>query len=69
MTTATPTRAAEVVRRCRVLAGCSEEPGVTTRTFLSPPMRDVHAHVTEWMAAASWKELEANHSPLPQGTF
>jgi hypothetical protein len=24
---------------------------------------------TEWMAATSWKDLEANHSPLPQGTF
>ncbi|HEV8397673.1 MAG TPA: allantoate amidohydrolase [Vicinamibacterales bacterium] len=45
-------RATEAVRRCRVLAGCSEASGVTTRTFLSPPMRDVHAHVTEWMTAA-----------------
>jgi len=24
---------------------------------------------TEWMAATSWKDLEANHSPLPQGPF
>ena len=24
------------------LAACTEEPGFTTRTFLSPPMRDVH---------------------------
>jgi allantoate deiminase len=46
------TRAAEVVQRCRLLAGCSEEPGATTRTFLSAPMRDVHAHVTQWMTAA-----------------
>jgi allantoate deiminase len=39
----------DVVRWCRTLAGCSEEPGVTTRTFLSGPMRDVHAQLTAWM--------------------
>src|SRR5882762_2230228 len=42
-------QAREVVRWCRALAECSEEPGVTTRTFLSSPMRDVHAQLTEWM--------------------
>jgi len=42
-------KAREVVRCCRLLAGYSEEAGVTTRTFLSAPMRDVHAHLTEWM--------------------
>jgi len=42
-------KAREVVRWCRALAECSEEPGVTTRTFLSTPMRDVHALLTEWM--------------------
>ena len=46
------TRAAETIRRCRLLAGCSEEAGATTRTFLSPPMRDVHAHVGGWMRDA-----------------
>lgn len=35
-------RAQEVIRLCRKLAECTEEPGHTTRTFLSPPMRDVH---------------------------
>ena len=44
--------AREVVRVCRELATCSEEPGVTTRTFLSPPMRDAHARLTEWMHRA-----------------
>jgi allantoate deiminase len=34
--------AQKVVRICRELALLSEEPGRTTRTFLSPPMRDVH---------------------------
>src|SRR4051812_28833309 len=41
--------AREVIARCRCLAKCSEEPGFTTRTFLSPPMRDVHAQLSEWM--------------------
>ncbi|HEY6971400.1 MAG TPA: allantoate amidohydrolase [Candidatus Angelobacter sp.] len=35
-------RAQEVIGLCRRLAGFTEEPGHTTRTFLSPPMRDVH---------------------------
>lgn len=34
---------------CRKLAGMSEVPGATTRTFLSLPMRDVHAALTKWM--------------------
>lgn len=42
-------KAREVVHCCRLLAGYSEEAGVTTRTFLSAPMRDVHAHLTAWM--------------------
>ena len=32
----------KVIATCREIAGFSEEPGQTTRTFLSPPMRDVH---------------------------
>ena len=42
-------KAREVIHRCRLLAACSEQPGFTTRTFLSAPMRDVHAHLTGWM--------------------
>jgi allantoate deiminase len=42
-------KAREVIRVCRQLATYSEEPGVTTRTFLSPPMHDVHAQLTHWM--------------------
>jgi allantoate deiminase len=42
-------RAADAIRWCRTLAACSEEPRATTRTFLSPPMRDVHALLGEWM--------------------
>lgn len=37
------------ITRCQTLATCSEEPGRTTRTFLSPPMRDVHDHLRTWM--------------------
>jgi allantoate deiminase len=44
--------AREVISRCRVLAEFSEEPGFTTRTFLSPPMRQVHRLVSEWMEGA-----------------
>jgi allantoate deiminase len=41
--------ARDVVRWCRELACCSEEEGATTRTFLSPPMREVHARLSAWM--------------------
>ncbi len=42
----------ELIGRCRTLAECTEEPGFTTRTFLSPPMHQVHAHVRAWMETA-----------------
>jgi allantoate deiminase len=44
--------AREVIRRCRMLAACSDEPGFTTRTFLSDSMRKVHGMMGVWMAAA-----------------
>jgi allantoate deiminase len=44
--------AREIIDACRLLAGFSEEPGRTTRTFLSPPMRDVHAYLGAWMQRA-----------------
>jgi allantoate deiminase len=40
------------IERCRTLARLSEEEGATTRTFLSPPMRKVHALFREWTEAA-----------------
>jgi allantoate deiminase len=61
-------RALEAVRRCRVLAECSEEPGVTTRTFLSPPMRDVHAQVTQWMIAAGMN-VTVDHAGNIRGAY
>ena len=42
----------EVIARCRRLAECTEEPGHITRTFLSAPMREVHALASEWMRSA-----------------
>src|ERR1700720_764736 len=42
-------RARKVMERCQKLAGFSEEPGCTTRTFLSPPMRDCHREIAGWL--------------------
>src|ERR1700678_3367615 len=39
----------EIVARCRAIAELSEQPGCTTRTFLSPPMREVHRMLRTWM--------------------
>jgi allantoate deiminase len=44
--------AREVIAQCRSLAECTEQPGFTTRSFLSEPMRDVHALLRRWMEAA-----------------
>jgi len=41
--------AAKAIEYCRALAKFSEEPGRTTRTFLSPPMRDAHRLLGAWM--------------------
>jgi allantoate deiminase len=42
----------EIIRRCRRLAQSSEEPGHITRTYLSPPMHEVHRLVRSWMEEA-----------------
>lgn len=39
----------EIIARCRAIAEFSEQPGGTTRTFLSPPMREVHRMLRTWM--------------------
>jgi allantoate deiminase len=44
-------RATIIVNRCREIATCTEVPGETTRRFLSPPMRQVHALLRGWMDA------------------
>jgi allantoate deiminase len=55
--------AQEVIRRCGLLAHCTEEPGHITRTFLSPPMREVHHLVRSWMEEAGlrvWVDAVGN---------
>jgi allantoate deiminase len=42
----------DIIARCRVLAELTEEPGFTTRTFLSEPMHAVHQHLRAWMEQA-----------------
>jgi allantoate deiminase len=41
-----------IVERCRALAAMSESPTGLVRTFLSPPMREVHQRLRQWMEAA-----------------
>ena len=41
--------AEEVIARCRKLALFSEDSRSTRRTFLSPPMRDVHREIAGWL--------------------
>src|SRR6201996_3507461 len=49
----TRTRAAEAIAECRHLASMTEEPGRTTRRFLTPPVADVHAHLRNRMESLS----------------
>jgi allantoate deiminase len=41
--------AGQVIARCRKLASYSEEAGSIRRTFLSPPMREVHREIRSWL--------------------
>src|SRR3984893_8959154 len=50
MTDKSEQQATKVVERCQKLASFSEEPGCTTRTFLSPSMRDCHREIAGWLA-------------------
>jgi len=43
-------RARKVIARCRKLATFTEQTGCTTRTFLSPMMRDCHREISGWLA-------------------
>jgi allantoate deiminase len=42
-------RAQRAIAECRHLATMTEEPGRTTRRFLTPPVHDVHAHLRRRM--------------------
>ena len=44
-----PERAQRAIAECRRIATMSEEPGRTTRRFLTPPVREVHAHLRSRM--------------------
>ncbi|HTS28154.1 MAG TPA: allantoate amidohydrolase [Bryobacteraceae bacterium] len=55
--------AEEIIRRCKTLAECTEEPGHITRTFLSEPMHEVHRRIRGWMEAAglrTWVDAAGN---------
>ena len=43
---------AEILDRCEGLSRDSEDPGRLTRTFLRPPVREVHNCLTRWMQEA-----------------
>jgi len=45
----TATRASAVVGRCQFLARFSEVAGSLQRTFLSPPMRECHTAIANWL--------------------
>jgi allantoate deiminase len=45
-------RAERIIARCRRLAGFSEDPGSTRRTFLSHAMKECHHEITQWMESA-----------------
>jgi allantoate deiminase len=52
MPTQPTSRADRIIARCREIATCTEVPGETTRTFLSPPMHEVHVLLRHWMEVA-----------------
>lgn len=55
--------AADVMAWCRRLAKYTEEPGYTTRTFLSPPMRQVHHDLCGWLRSLGlepWLDAAGN---------
>jgi allantoate deiminase len=51
-------RAGRIEQRLRELASITDEPGMLTRTFLSPAMREANARVREWMREAGLQTHE-----------
>jgi allantoate deiminase len=49
-------RAQRAIAECRRIATMSEEPGRTTRRFLTPPVREVHAHLRSRMESLGMTE-------------
>jgi allantoate deiminase len=58
----------DVIGRCRVLAEFSEEPGFTTRTFLSQPMHQVHEQLRGWMQKAGLS-VSVDHAGNLRGLY
>ena len=57
-----------VTDRCRALAEFSEEPGFTTRTFLSEPMHAVHGCLRAWMERAGMT-VDVDHAGNLRGRY
>jgi allantoate deiminase len=57
-----------VIARCRLLAELSEEPGFTTRTFLSEPMHAVHTQLRSWMEQAGMS-VSIDHAGNLRGLY
>jgi len=51
-------RARRIEQRLQELAGITDEPGMLTRTFLSPAMREVNKRVQQWMQEAGLETQE-----------
>lgn len=58
----------DVIAQCRLLAEATEEPGFITRTFLSPPMHQVHDHLRGWMEQAGMRVF-ADHAGNLRGVY
>jgi allantoate deiminase len=58
----------DVIDRCRLLAEATEDPGFITRTFLSPPMHQVHAHLRGWMEQAGMRVF-TDHAGNLRGVY
>jgi allantoate deiminase len=57
-----------MIDRCRALADYTEEPGFTTRTFLSEPMHAVHGCLRAWMERAGMT-LDVDHAGNLRGRY
>jgi allantoate deiminase len=58
----------DVIGRCRLLAELTEEPGFTTRTFLSEPMHAVHGYLRTWMENAGMSVM-TDHAGNLRGLY
>ena len=57
-----------VIDRCRALGEYTEEPGYTTRTFLSEPMHAVHGCLRAWMERAGMT-VDVDHAGNLRGLY